>query len=66
VIDALWPEKMAADYLVAIRPQSSPATLAARIGEGLRRRLRSVAKDPMTRPVRSQGPVGFTARRAAE
>jgi CelD/BcsL family acetyltransferase involved in cellulose biosynthesis len=51
VIDALWQEKVAADYRLAIRPQSSPATLAARIGDGLRRRMRS--KDPMSRLARS-------------
>lgn len=53
VIDALWQEKTAADYLVAIRPQSSPATLATRMGEGLRRRFRAVTKDPFSRPARS-------------
>ncbi len=47
VIDALWQEKMAADYRVAIRPRSSPARLAARIGDGLRR-LRSGTNDPLS------------------
>jgi len=51
VIDALWQEKVAADYRLAIRPQSSPATLAARIGDGLRRRMRS--EDPVSRLARS-------------
>jgi hypothetical protein len=53
IIRDLWHERTAADYLVAIRPQTSPATLAARLGEGLRRRLRSVTKDAVSRPVRS-------------
>lgn len=48
-IREFWQERMAADYLVAIRPQSSPATLATRLGDGLRRRLRSAAKDPLSR-----------------
>jgi hypothetical protein len=64
VIDTLWQEKTAADYLVALRPQSSPATLAARIGEGLRRSLRSVTRDPLSRPARSPGPARFTTRGA--
>jgi CelD/BcsL family acetyltransferase involved in cellulose biosynthesis len=53
VIAALWQEKVAADYVIGIRPQSSPATLAARIGEGFRRGLRSVTKDPLSGPARS-------------
>jgi CelD/BcsL family acetyltransferase involved in cellulose biosynthesis len=51
-ITDLWEERTAADYLVAIRPQSSPATLAARIGEGLRKRLRSAAREARPRPIR--------------
>lgn len=62
VIDALWQEKTAADYVVAIRPQSSPATLAARLGEGLRQRLRTMTRDPLSRPARSQGAGRFTLR----
>jgi CelD/BcsL family acetyltransferase involved in cellulose biosynthesis len=53
IIDTFWQEKIAADYVVAIRPRSSPATLAARLGNGLRRRLRSAATDPASRPARS-------------
>jgi hypothetical protein len=45
VLDDLWQERTAADYLVSLRPRSSPATLAARIGEGLRR-LRSGPRLP--------------------
>jgi len=52
-IAAFWQERMSADYLVAIRPQSSPATLATRIGEGLRKRLRSSVRDALSRPARS-------------
>ena len=52
-IAAFWQERIAADYLVGIRPRTSPATLATRIGEGLRRRLRSGARDAYPRPLRS-------------
>jgi CelD/BcsL family acetyltransferase involved in cellulose biosynthesis len=45
IISELWQERMAADYLVALRPQSSPATLAVRIGQGLRR-LRAPVRIP--------------------
>jgi hypothetical protein len=62
VIDAFWQERTAVDYVVAIRPQSSPATLAARIGEGLRRRLRNAVRDPLSRPARSQGSARLMPR----
>jgi len=55
IVPEFWQERMAADYLMAIRPQSSPATLATRIGDGLRRRLRSVTREAASRPLRSRG-----------
>jgi hypothetical protein len=51
VLGDLWQTRTAADYLVALRPRSSPATLATRIGEGLRR-LRAGPR----MPVRAQTP----------
>lgn len=51
-VASLWQERTSADYLVAIKPQSSPATLATRIGEGLKRRLRPVAKEIYSRSAR--------------
>jgi CelD/BcsL family acetyltransferase involved in cellulose biosynthesis len=52
VVQDLWQERMVADYRVALRPQSSPAALAARIGERLIRTLRSATDSAYSRPVR--------------
>lgn len=45
VIDAMWQERVSADCLIGIKPQSLPASLAAGIRERLQRRLRSFASD---------------------
>jgi CelD/BcsL family acetyltransferase involved in cellulose biosynthesis len=50
VMQDFWREETAADYRVALRPQSSPAALAARIGEELKRNLRFMSREAFSRP----------------
>jgi Acetyltransferase (GNAT) domain len=65
VIDALWSEQTTADYVMAIRPLWQPATLAARIGAGLRRHLQHSTREPLARPARLRSDARFTLRRGA-